>query len=132
MKKFFRMLVFSSLALVVTSLWNNGFIISGGYLDLAKLIVLMAAIHYLLIPLSRIVLFPINLFTFGLASFLIFLLSFHLLSTYFHLIIIKNWQFYGLSLLFVQIPKMEINYVANLILCSLSVSSIINLLETIL
>lgn len=130
MKKLFRMLIFPAIALYITSLWNKGFILPNTYLDLIKLIILMALIFYLLVPLSKVVLFPLNLITFGLASFFVFILCFYLLQTYLSLITVKTWLFPGFQLLIAKIPKMEISYFVNLILSSLSVSSIINLLET--
>jgi len=132
MKKLFRMLVFPFLAIMFTSLWNKGFILPGNVNELIKLILLMAFIYYLLVPLSKIVLFPINLLAFGLGSFLVYLLSFYLLDTYFSLLSIESWQFPGFSFYFLSIPKANVSYLMNLILSSLSVSSIINILETIL
>lgn len=127
MKKIFRMIIFSALALIFTSFWNKGFILNLNSLLTATLV--LAFVFYLIVPLSKIILLPLNIITLGLMSFLVYLAILHLSSDAFHLFTITSWTFPGASILFVAIPKTYIPYLGNLVLSSVSISSIINLLE---
>lgn len=129
MKKLFRMIVFTGLSLYLTSLWNKGFILPNNLWFFTELVIFTVIIYYLLVPVSKIILFPINLITFGLGSFLLYLLLIYFLD-YFALVTIKNWQFPGFSFV-INIPKVQISYLGNVFLSSVSLSSIINLLERI-
>lgn len=131
MKKLLRIIIFSGLALYLTALWNKGFIIPTNPYAFLKLAALIILIKYLVIPLSKIILLPINFLTLGLASFLVFVLALHLMKSN-SLLIIKPWIFPGIHLYLLSIPKTIINYPSNLILSSLSISSIINILELLL
>lgn len=131
MKKIIRIIIFSSIAIYLTSVWDKGFQISSNINDFIILTFLIGLINYLIIPLSKIVLFPINFLTLGLASFLVYILALHLISSS-DLITIKSWLFPGINLFFFHIPKLSINYLENLILSSLLLSSIINTLEKLL
>jgi len=127
MKKIFRMIIFSALALIFTSFWNKGFQLNPSAFISATLV--LAIVFYLIVPLSKIVLLPLNIITLGLMSFLVYLAILHLISDAFHLFTITSWTFPGASILFVTIPKTHIPYIGNLVLSSVSISSIINVLE---
>lgn len=127
MKKIFRMIIFSALALIFTSFWNKGFQINPSTFLTATLF--LAFVFYLIVPLSKIILLPLNIITLGLMSFLVYLAILHLSSDAFHLFTITSWTFPGASILFVNIPKTYIPYLGNLVLSSVSISSIINMLE---
>ena len=130
MKKIFRMIIFSALALIFTSFWNKGFILNLNSLFIATLV--LAFVFYLIVPLSKIILLPLNIITLGLMSFLVYLAILHLSSDAFHLFTITSWTLPGASIFFVNIPKTYIPYLGNLVLSSVSISSIINLLEQLL
>ncbi|MDH7476591.1 MAG: phage holin family protein [Microgenomates group bacterium] len=132
MKKIFRMIIFSAIAIYLTSLWNFGFKINYSWNIFLKATLAIAIIYYLIVPLSKLILFPLNLLTLGLMSFLLYLFTLHLLSSGFHLINITSWQFPGINFLSFSIPKMEVNYFFNLILSAMSVSLIINFLEQLI
>ncbi|MFA5136734.1 MAG: phage holin family protein [Patescibacteria group bacterium] len=129
MKKVFRMIVFSALALLLTSLWNKGFIISSSLSTFLVATISLALVFYIIVPISKIVFLPFNLLTLGFMSFLIYIVILHFYTWSFHLFEIRPWEFDGFRFGFVQIPATNISYLGNLVLSSLSISSIINLLE---
>lgn len=132
MKKIFRMFLFSLVALYVTSVWNKGFLLHSDWTTLLKAAFAVALIYYVIVPVSKIVLLPINLLTLGLASTIVSLFLLYLLSHSFHLIDIKEWTFGGISLLGMTIQKMHISGGWNLVLSSISISVIVQSLEKLL
>ena len=132
MKKLFRMLLFSLVALYVTSLWNKGFLLHSDWTTLLKAAFAVALIYYIIVPISKVVLLPINLLTLGLASTIVSLFLLYLLSHSFNLIDIKEWTFGGISLLGMGIQKMNISGGWNLVLSSVSISVIVQTLEKLL
>jgi uncharacterized membrane protein YvlD (DUF360 family) len=80
-------------------------------------------------PLMKVVFLPLNLITFGLFSFVLYIFFLHMLSSSYHLFSILPWQFNGLSFSFASLPKTSISYVSNLVLSSFSLSSIISGLD---
>lgn len=132
MKKLFRMVVFSALAIYLTSLWNKGFILPNTLAMFIKATIAITVIYYLVIPISKLVLLPLNIITLGMMSFLVYLFALHLLNIGFNFITIKDWVFNGASFLGLTIPKTSINYFFNLVLSSFSISFVINFLEQIL
>lgn len=132
MKKLFRMVVFSAIAIYLTSLWNKGFILPNTLAMFIKATVAVTLIYYLVIPISKLVLLPLNIITLGMMSFLVYLFALHLLNSGFNFITIKDWIFNGASFLGLTVPKTSINYFFNLVLSSFSISFVINFLEQIL
>lgn len=132
MKQIFRMVIFSAVAVYITSLWNKGFIVDYNWYIFAKATIIVSLIYYFIAPLIRVILLPLNILTLGLVSFLAYLLVFYILIEYFSVIKITSWIFPGFSWNGISINKMEIGYFTNLILSSLSVSLIINLLESLI
>lgn len=118
------------LAIYVTSLWNHGFTFNMEPLNFFKTGLIIATIFYLILPLSKIILIPLNIISLGLASTLFYFALLHFLSTY-SVVNIKPWDFYGLTFWGVTIPKMHISYIFNLFLSSISISTTINLLENL-
>jgi len=132
MKKVIRMICFSAIAVLLTAYWNKGFIISNDPTVFIKLTLAIAISFYFVIPVSKLILLPLNILTLGMMSFIIGLLILNLLNTNLSLIIIKEWVFTGFSFAGYIVPKFQINYLFNLILSSFSISLIINLLEKLL
>lgn len=132
MKKLFRMVVFSALAIYLTSLWNKGFILPNTLSMFIKATLAITIIYYLVLPISKLVLLPLNIITLGMMSFLVYLFALHLLNSGFNFITIKDWVFAGASFLGLTVPKTSINYLFNLVLSSFSISFVINFLEQIL
>ncbi|PIP14876.1 hypothetical protein COY88_01405 [Candidatus Roizmanbacteria bacterium CG_4_10_14_0_8_um_filter_35_28] len=125
MKKLFRMIIFSAIALFLTSLWNKGFIIKPDFSIYLKATLLIAFIYYLIVPLSKVILLPLNLLTLGFVSVVFYCFLFYFLANYFSLIIIKGWTFSGVG-------SIKLNSMTNIFVSAISVSTIINLLGKIL
>lgn len=122
MKKIFRMIIFTTIAIYVTSLWNKGFLINMNWQTFAKAVIIVAIIYYFIYPLSKLILLPLNVLTLGAVSAIILALLFYLFIARYDMIKIQPWVFRGT----------DINYLWNIVLSSLSISVIINFLEKLL
>ena len=116
------MIIFSAVAIFLTSQWNKGFIIKLDWTVYLKASLLIAFIYYLIVPFSKLILLPLNILTMGLMSLVVYCLLFYFLANYFSLIEIKNSTFMAYNL----------TKTANIFISAISVSTIINLLERIL
>lgn len=132
MKKIFRMIVFSGVAIFFTALWNKGFIIKADPWVYLKAVLVITAVYYLIIPVSKLVLLPLNLITFGLVSMIFYAFVFYFLLNNFNLINIKEWTFSGIELLGITLGEIKVSSLANIFVSSFSISTIINLLEKII
>ncbi len=132
MKRIVKAIFFACIGIYVTSLWNRGFILPEHLLGLAKAGMIIALVYYILLPLAKIILMPLNLLTFGLMSFIFYLFVLHLLNAGFAIIKITPWHFPGWQFAGVNLPATQISYLGNLVLTSISLSSIINVLELVL
>jgi uncharacterized membrane protein YvlD (DUF360 family) len=79
----------------------------------------------------KIVFLPLNIITFGLFSFFIYIFCLHVLASGYGFFTIKPWEFEGFSSWVIVIPKTNITYISNLVLSSFSLSSIINILDNV-
>lgn len=132
MKEIFRMIIFSGVAIFATSLWNKGFIIKADPWVYIKAALIITAIYYLIVPASKLILLPLNLITFGLVSMIFYAFIFYFLLNNFNLINIKEWTFSGMRLLGITIGEVKVSGLANILISSFSISTIINLLEKII
>ncbi|MFZ2025714.1 MAG: phage holin family protein [Microgenomates group bacterium] len=129
MKRIFRIFIFSCFALFLTSYWNKGFILPTQTVDFVKAGIALMILFVIVRPLMKIVFLPLNILTFGLFSFVLYVLSLHVLSSGFDMFVIKSWHFPGISLFIASIPPTQLSYAQNLVLSSFSLSSIINVLD---
>ena len=132
MKKIFRMIIFSGVAIFLTSLWNSGFIIASDPMIYLKAALIIAAVYYLIIPISKIILLPLNILTLGFVSVIFYAAVFYFLLNRFNLISIEEWIFPGMRLFGITISEMKISGLSNIFISSFSISTIINLLEAII
>ncbi len=122
MKIIFRKLLFSFLALYLTSYWNQGFIIRQEPTVFLKASLITALIYYLIVPLSKIIFFPLNLISLGFVSVFFYSLVLYFILTNLSLVEVKSWIFLNY----------QIDWLTNIFLISFSISLIINLLEKII
>lgn len=122
MRKIMRMMVFSFVALYLTSFWNKGFILPQEVTAVIEIVFAVALSYYLIIPISKVILLPLNILTLGLVSSALYVFLLYILSNHLGLFEIKPWSFQGI----------QISYMTNLIVSSISISAIIKLLERIL
>jgi len=132
MKKIFRMIIFSGVAIFVTALWNKGFVIKSDPMIYFKAALIISAVYYLIIPVSKLILLPLNLLTFGLVSVVFYAAIFYLLLNRFDVIGIEEWVFPGAKILGITLGKIKISGTSNIFVSSFSISAIINLLEKII
>ncbi|MEK7177995.1 MAG: phage holin family protein [Patescibacteria group bacterium] len=132
MKKIFRMIIFSAVAIFLTALWNKGFVIKLDPMTYLKAAIVVAMVYYLIAPISKLILLPLNLLTFGLISVLFYAAIFYFLLNRFNLISIEEWVFPGAKMLGITLNKIQISGTANIFISSFSTSTIINLLEKII
>jgi uncharacterized membrane protein YvlD (DUF360 family) len=132
MKKIFRMIVFSGTAIFITALWNKGFIIKSDPMIYLKAALVLTIVYYLIVPISKLILLPLNILTVGLVSVIFYAFIFYFLLSYFNLINIKEWVFSGTKLLGITLGEIKISSLANIFVSSFSISTIINLLEKII
>ncbi len=132
MKKILRMIVFSGVGVYLTALWNKGFIIQLAPLLFLETTLLIALAYYLIIPIAKTILLPINILTFGLLSILLYALTFYILNNYFAFIQIHAWTFPGISYYGITIRTLSVGYWLNLFLVSVSVSAIIKGLDRLI
>lgn len=126
------MIVFSGVALFVTSLWNKGFILDYSPEVFFKTMLLVALFYYLVLPISKVIFIPINFLTLGLLSSVLYFALFYIFITRFSLVQIKPWEFPGLQFYLLNLPSAQINYLLNIALSSVSLSFIIRMLELFL
>lgn len=132
MKKIFRMIIFSGIALYLTSLWNKGFILNLDLVSFLKTSIIIAVVYYFVVPFSKIIFLPLNIITFGLVSTIFYGLLFYFLFKNLDFISVKAWHFGGGKFLNFIIIPIDISYIVNIFLSAFSISTIINLLEKIL
>lgn len=132
MKHISRMFVFSAVALIVTSLWNKGFSIPIDTTTFPVIVIFVAILSYIIKPITKLILLPLNLITFGLVSLAVYCLLFYIIASQFQNVHINSWKFDGFTFTGLTIPNLVISRVQNIALSSLSVSVIINMLEKII
>ncbi|EKE13966.1 MAG: hypothetical protein ACD_12C00728G0003 [uncultured bacterium] len=132
MKKIFRMIIFSGVAIFLTALWNKGFIIKSDPMIYIKAALIIATVYYLIVPVSKLILLPLNILTFGLVSVVFYAAIFYFLLNRFNLISIGEWVFPGAKILGITLSKIKISGTSNIFISSLSISTIINLIEKII
>ena len=116
------MIIFSGVAIFITALWNKGFVIKADLLIYLKASLIIALVYYLITPISKIILLPLNIFTFGFVSVVFYAVIFYFLLNHFDLVVIKEWVFLGNN----------ISSLVNIFISSFSISAIINLLEKVI
>lgn len=132
MKRLLRMIIFSVVAIFLTALWNKGFVIKADPIIYLKAALIIAAVYYLIVPISKMILLPLNILTLGFVSVIFYAAIFYFLLNRFQLISIKEWVFPGIKLFGITLTEMKISGLSNIFISSFSISTIINLLETII
>ena len=132
MKKISRMIIFSAIAIYFTSLWNRGFIIDYSLVGFTKAILIVTLIYYLIFPIVKLLLLPLNILTMGLASLVVYFFIFYFFINRYGIAQISAWKFNGLTIGEEVINPIKINYSLNVVLTALSISTIINLIDSLL
>ncbi len=126
------MIIFSAIAIYLTSLWDKGFIIKSDWLIYLKASLVIAAIYYLVIPVSKLILLPLNILTLGMVSVIFYALVLFFFLNKLSLIQIQSWRFGGLSFHGLMVIPLGVSQLGNIFLSAFSLSTVINLLEKLL
>ena len=129
MKKITRMIAFSAIALFATSLWNKGFKVDFNHFTFAKAILMTALFYYVVTPVTKLILLPVNILTFGLVSTVLYFLVIYLFFTRFSIAVISAWDFKGFPIGNFLIPGIHLNVILNIFIIAFSLTLIISLLE---
>jgi len=129
MKRILRMFIFSAIALYLTSLWNFGFVISYDLNIFFQSVLIIAFAYYLVLPISKVILLPLNILSFGLVSFGVFVLFLYIMDVHLSFIQINDWVFKGGTYFGIHLNNVVISEAGNLILSALFISAIIKILE---
>ena len=128
MKQIIKTVVFTALALYVTSLWNSGFTIPHTLTSILITTLVTALCFRIILPISKIILFPFQILTFGLIGFCVSMFCFHIMSEL-SLIHVTPWIYKGGNVVGIIVGKFSVSYLLNLALSALSVSVIIQITE---
>lgn len=126
-----RIFIFSCFALFITSYWNKGFILPETVEQFGKTALVLTLVFVLIRPLAKVIFLPLNVLTLGIFNFVFYLFVLHIMANSYHLFTITEWSFGGVNILSFIVPASFISYGMNLVLSSVSLSSIINILDQI-
>ena len=126
------MLIFSGVAIFLTALWNKGFVVKSDPMIYIKAALVITIVYYLIVPVSKLILLPLNILTLGLVSVIFYAIIFYFLLNHFNLIKINEWVFSGGKLLGITLGEIKVSSLTNIFISSFSISTIINLLEKII
>ncbi|HLD26582.1 MAG TPA: phage holin family protein [Patescibacteria group bacterium] len=132
MKRIIRGIIFSALSLYLTSLVIRGFSIRYDLKPFLLATLILAVVYYLIVPLSKLILLPLNILTLGLVSVVVYIFLFNYVIHYFGFISIHSWTFEGFTFSGLVIPKIQLNYLSTLISSALLYSTIINVFELVI
>ena len=129
MKRLIRTAVFSIVGVYLTSLWNQGFIVNTDFWLMFKFALLFTFVFSIIRPILKLILFPINFFTFGLVGSFVNLLLFFFVFKLFPQMQINSWHFQGGWIFGFHLPEMYISHAVNFILVIFSISFFVSLLD---
>lgn len=131
MKHILRMFVFSIVGLWFTTQLLPGVVIVGTWQTLVAAGMILTFLTIFIQPLLKILFIPINFMTLGLASWLVDVVIFWLLTVLMPQIQIRAWTFSGSDVGGIIIPPISINYTLTLILATLFLSLFTSLLQSV-
>lgn len=124
MKSVIRSILINSLSLWLTSIIFKGLVISDTLQTVLFAGVVLFVINMTLKPILNFIALPFNLFTLGLASWLVNVIILYLLTVLLPTIKIVNFMFEGADILGVVLPSYNFTAVTGLIAASLLISVI--------
>lgn len=132
MKHLFRMVIFSGISLFLTVLIIKGFHLKQGPEPFIITAILLAIIYFIINPLTKLILLPLNIITLGMVSIIAYILLFNFVLGRFGLASFHAWTFSGYSWGSLTIPTIPFNYMATVASSAILYSVIINLLMKLL
>jgi len=129
MKSLLRYYLINLVALWFTTETIKGFSFSGGMQDLAMGALAFTAINFLLVPLIRILLLPLNLLTLGVFSWVTNVLALFALTNFLPNFKIMPYSFPGYSYSGFNIPAADLSTLWVAIVASLMIGILTHLLH---
>lgn len=129
MKYLVRVFLFNVFGLWLTSQLVPTLVLSSDWQTVLFAGAILSFLMLVVSPILKILFIPINLLTFGLLSWLINVMVIYLLTFLVPQVEIRSWTFPGLAWQGFIIPVVRLNYLAALIVSSLTVTFITNLLH---
>lgn len=128
MKTILRTFLYSFVGLFITTLYVTTFDIKGGIQGLVYTSAVFGLLRLIVKPTLKIILFPLNILTFGVVSWIINVILLFLLVKITKFITISPWNFPGLSYNNIILSPYHLNYLETFIVTSLIIGIIVNLL----
>jgi len=129
MRVFIRNIIFNSFALWLTSQILPGLDISDGWQKLLAAGLILCILMFLVKPILKILLLPLNFLTFGILTWFINVFLIYLLSILVPDVTVKSWVFNGISTYGLSIAPLKITYFFALVLSALMITTIVKVLE---
>lgn len=132
MKYLLRLLIFNVFSLWLTSQILPAFIIPQGWYHILIAGFVFSLIMVIVRPILKILFIPLNILTFGLLSWCINVIVLLIFTICVPQVQVLPWTFSGIQVLGFVIPQLRISYGMNLILSSLTITTIVNILHTVI
>lgn len=132
MKHLFRMVIFSGISLFLTTLIIKGFLVKQGPEAFIITTILLAIIYFIINPITKLILLPLNILTLGIVSIVAYILLFNFILGRFDLASFHAWIFSGYKWGLLNIPSIHLNYMTTVASSAILYSLIINLLMKLL
>lgn len=135
MKRFFRGIVFYTLALFLTSLFIPGFKLNTDIRGLLLCGFILALLFMFVDPFLKLLLLPLNIMTMGLISVVTQIITFTLFVWIFPTVVhINNWYFKGLTFnpLGIHLGAFMVNQFVTIIISTFVISFMVTLLSLFL
>lgn len=129
MKSIVRKILFSALALYAVAFIDKGLKLNLIPIKFLVASCLVGILHYIIRPVLKVVLLPLNFITFGIASIMVYAFLFYLFASKFGILRITSWQFEGLNKGFIHIGPVFFPELINVVLISFVISAIISLFD---
>ena len=132
MRKLLKSIFINAIALALTAYLFPGFSYGADFYGLILISAGFTAINFLIRPVIKILLLPINLLTLGAAGFLTNVVCLFILTIIFPQINIRSYDFPGAQLSGFVIPAWHFSILLSLIFASLIISLITNFADWLL
>lgn len=129
MKYIVRLFLFHAFGLWLTSQLLPGLVILGNWQVVLFAGFILGLLHLIVTPILKILFIPINLLTFGLLAWFIYVIVFYLLTVFVPEVNIVSWDFPGMRFSGFVVPGFHLSYFWALVATSLLVTFIANILH---
>ncbi len=129
MKTLLRYFLINLVSLYATTLYLPGLTYSGGFKSLTIGALAFMIINWILVPLLKILLLPLNILTIGMFAWLINVLALYALTTIVSDFSLIPYSFPGVSLAGLTIPAMELSTFWVAVVASFMIGMITHFLQ---